>query len=53
MEESKDGPVSFRQWNPEKPTVEWGEDNGSSTDTSCPVICICCWGVEKIFKSVF
>jgi hypothetical protein len=54
MENSeKDNAITFRQWNPEKENVAWAEDNGSSTDASCPVCCICCWGVEKIFKSVF
>lgn len=51
--ENSVGVYSFRQWNPEKADVAWGEDNGSSTDAACPVTCVCCWAVEKVFKSVF
>ena len=47
------GVNTFRQWNPEREDVAYGEDNGSSTETSCPVTCICCFLVEKIFKAVF
>ena len=50
---NKDGAVTFRQWNPEKENVAWGEDNDGDTDATCPITCICCWAVEKIFKSVF
>lgn len=49
----KDGALTFRQWNPEKETVAWGEDNSGDSDPSCPITCICCWAVEFIFKSVF
>lgn len=44
---------TFRQWNPENTHAELGEDNGSSTDASCPPSCICCFIVEKCFKAVF
>ena len=46
-------PYIFRQWTPENTHAMWGEDNGSSTDASCPTTCICCWIVEKCFKSLF
>lgn len=45
--------LTFRQWNPSKPNVPFGEDNGSSTDATCPVTCICCFLIEKCFKAVF
>jgi len=51
--ENSVGVSTFRQWNPNKEDVAWGEENGSSTDTSCPLFCTCCWIVEKIFKAVF
>ena len=43
---------TFRQWNPEKKEVSWGEPNGSSTETSCPMYCITCYLVEWLFKTV-
>lgn len=46
-------PYIFRQWNPENTHAAWGEDNGSSTDATCPVSCICCFVVEKCFKAAF
>lgn len=49
--------TSFRQWNPERLDVPWGEDNGSSTESSdfclsspCCLISSC---VSKFFKAVF
>lgn len=51
--ENSVGNYTFRQWNPEKEQVGFGEDNGSSTEASCPVTCICCWAVEKVFKTIF
>ena len=52
MEDDK-SQVSFRQWNPEKREALWSEDNGSSSRTSCPVACICCFIIEKLFKVAF
>lgn len=28
---------TFRQWNPTKVDVNWGENNDSSTEASCPI----------------
>ena len=44
---------TFRQWNPKNEFAEWGEDNGSDTDATCPVFCLCCFLVEKFFKMGF
>ena len=44
---------TFRQWNRENTHAEQGEDNGSSTDATCPVTCFCCFLVEKCFKAIF
>ena len=52
MEDDK-SQVSFRQWNPEKRDALWTEDNGSSTRTTCPIACICCFIIEKLFKVAF
>jgi len=52
------GTTSFRQWNPQKVNIPWGEDNGSYTDAEskedegfggyyCCMISGC---VEKLFK---
>jgi hypothetical protein len=46
------GAYTFRQWNPDKTEVAWGENNDSNTDATCPVTCICCWIVEKLFKTL-
>ena len=51
--ENSVGVNTFRQWNPDREDVAYGEDNGSSTEASCPITCICCFLVEKIFKAVF
>lgn len=51
--ENSVGAITFRQWNPNREDVAWGEDNGSSTDAACPMTCFCCFIVEKIFKAVF
>jgi hypothetical protein len=29
------------------------EDNSSSTEATCPIHCLCCFLVEKLFKAVF
>jgi hypothetical protein len=30
--------------------VNFGENNDSNTDASCPITCLCCFVVEKLFK---
>lgn len=51
--QNDDGIYTMRQWNPTKVDVAYGDNNDSSTDASCPITCICCFVVEKLFKSVF
>ena len=46
------GRFTFRQWNPDKEDVQWGDNNDSNTDASCPVTCFCCFIVEKCFKVI-
>lgn len=56
-----DKDTSFRQWNPEKVNVPWGEDNGSYTEAddkgdsaACGSCCCFIPGlIEKIFKHSF
>jgi hypothetical protein len=52
MQDDK-GRFTFRQWNPERTDVPWGEDNGSETDAHCPMACVCCFVVEWCFKNAF
>lgn len=52
----EDKGTSFRQWNPEKIDVPWGEDNGSPVDDSALGGCCCCMisgCVNKCFQAVF
>ena len=35
MQDDK-GRFTFRQWNPERINVPWGEENDSETDAHCP-----------------
>ena len=48
-----EGVQTFRPYNPERVHVPFGEDNGSPEDATCPITCLCCWIIEKCFKSVF
>ena len=51
--ENEEREFTFRQWNPNRQNVPWGEENGSSVDPSCPTACICCFCVEMCFKGIF
>ena len=45
-----EGQATFRAYNP-KAIAD--VDNSSSTEASCPIHCLCCFLVEKLFKGVF
>ena len=53
------GNTTFRQWNPLRKDVPFGQDNGSSTESECAgCASFCCCGficviIEKCFKSFF
>jgi hypothetical protein len=43
---------TFRPWNPNDIEAEVGDEE-DVTEARCPVACICCFLVEKCFKTVF
>lgn len=43
---------TFRPWNPLDVKAEVGDEE-DVTEASCPIVCICCFIVEKCFKSMF
>ena len=52
--ENEKGEFTMRQWNPAKPNVGWNEENDdTSVETSCPMMCVCCFFIEKLFKGAF
>ena len=60
MEIDDKGTRSFRQWNPERLDVKWGEDNGSYTEDDAKsegmsgyYCCLISGCIEKLFKMGF
>lgn len=48
-----EGEFTFRNWNPDKEDVPWGESTAQDVDVSCPGYCLPCFIVECLFKAVF
>ena len=44
---------TFRNWNPEKEDVEWGESTDQDIEVSCPMWCLPCFITECCFKAAF
>lgn len=44
---------TFRNWNPEKEDVEWGESTAQDIEVSCPMFCLPCFITECCFKAAF
>lgn len=43
---------TFRPWNPNDIDAAVGQEE-DVTEASCPIVCFCCFIVEKCFKSLF
>lgn len=48
-----DDEFTFRNWNPEKEDVEWGESTAQDIEVSCPAYCLPCFITECFFKAAF
>jgi len=44
---------TFRNWNPDKEDVEWGESTAQDVEVSCPLYCLPCYITECFFKAAF
>ena len=44
---------TFRNWNPEKEDVEWGESTDQDIEVSCPMWYLPCFITECCFKAAF
>jgi hypothetical protein len=49
----KEGEFTFRNWNPDKEDVEWGESTDQDIEVSCPFYCLPCFITECFFKAAF
>lgn len=48
-----EGEYTFRNWNPEKEDVAWGESTAQDVDIACPWYCLPCFITECCFKVAF
>lgn len=44
---------TFRNWNPDKEDVEWGESTAQDIEVACPFYCLPCYITECFFKAAF